>query len=316
MHNTGADIRTTTTNIKTKDFRWRTDITASHNINKLLQLNRDGAPILGQYSKTVEGRSIGDFYGYVVDGGVFANATDVYGDAEKGIEPHARPVKNGELLPFANASGSIWYGDLKFKDINGDGIIDENDQTFLGSPVPKVQLGFNNSFNYKNFDLNVFFNASLGHKIFNQLRVTAENPGSSYGYFKALSNYAKLELIDPEGSDTDPYNVIVTNPDTDIPGVRNDQTNGNLRFSDKFIEDGSFVRCKNISLGYNLPGTLLDMAHIASLRFYGSITNMFTITKYSGMDPEIGSWDPINAGIDNGYYPQSRRFTIGVNITL
>jgi hypothetical protein len=147
-------------------------------------------------------------------------------------------------------------------------------------------------------------------------RVTAENPGSSYGYFKALSNYAKLELIDPEGSDTDPYNVIVTNPDTDIPGVRNDQTNGNLRFSDKFIEDGSFVRCKNISLGYNLPGTLLDMAHIASLRFYGSITNVFTITKYSGMDPEIGSWDPINAGIDNGYYPQSRRFTIGVNITL
>jgi TonB-linked SusC/RagA family outer membrane protein len=316
MQNKGVDIRISTTNIKTKDFSWRTDITASHNINKVLQLNRDGAPILGQYSKTVEGRSIGDFYGYVVDGGVFANATDVYGDAEKGIEPHARPVKNGELLPFANASGSIWYGDLKFKDINGDGIIDENDQTFLGSPVPKVQLGFNNSFNYKNFDLNVFFNASLGHKIFNQLRVTAENPGSSYGYFKALSNYAKLELIDPEGSDTDPYNVIVTNPDTDIPGVRNDQTNGNLRFSDKFIEDGSFVRCKNISLGYNLPGTLLDMAHIASLRFYGSITNVFTITKYSGMDPEIGSWDPINAGIDNGYYPQSRRFTIGVNITL
>ena len=197
------------------------------------------------------------FYGYVVDGGVFASAVDVYGDEEKGIKPHARPSKNGEILPFANASGSIWYGDLKFKDLNGDGIIDENDQTYLGSPIPKVQLGFNNTFTYKNFDLNMFLSASIGNKVFNQLRVTAENPRSSYGYFRTLSNYAKLELIDPEGSDTDPYNVIVSNPDTDIPGVRNDNTNDNMRFSDKFIEDGSFVRCKSISLGYNFSRDLL-----------------------------------------------------------
>ena len=316
MQNKGVDFRISTTNIKTKDFSWRTDITVSKNINKVLKLNTDGAPIMGQYSRTIEGRSIGDFYGYVVDGGVFASAVDVFGDEEKGIEPHARPVKNGEPLPFANASGSIWYGDLKFKDINGDGVIDESDQTFLGSPVPKVQLGFNNSFNYKNFDMSVFFNASFGNKIFNQLRVTAENPGSSYGYFTALNDYAKLALIDPEGSDTDPYNVYVTNPETDIPGVRNDQTNGNLRFSDKFIEDGSFIRCKNISLGYTMPAHLLNIAHISSLRVYTNVSNVFTITKYSGMDPEIGSWDSINAGIDNGYYPQSRRFTIGVNITL
>ncbi len=316
MQNKGVDFRISSTNIKKNNFSWRTDFTVSHNINEVLKLNTDGAPILGQYSKTVVGRSIGDFYGYVVDGGVFANAVDVFGDAENGIEPHARPVKNGEPLPFANASGSIWYGDLKFKDLNGDGIIDENDQTYLGTPVPKVQLGFNNSFYYKNFDLNVFFNASIGHKVFNQLRVTAENPRQSYGYFRELSNYAKLELIDPEGSDTDPYNVIVTNPDTDIPGVRNDNTNDNVRFSDKFIEDGTFVRCRNISLGYTLPENLLQRVHIGSLRVYANVTNAFTITKYSGMDPEIGSWDPINAGIDNGYYPQSRRYTLGVNITL
>jgi len=315
MENKGFDIRISTTNIKGKDFTWKTDMTISRNINKVLKLNTDGAPIMGDYSKTVVGRSVGDFYGYVVEG-VFSSSVDVYGDEEKGIKPHARPSKNGEILLFANASGSIWYGDLMYKDMDGNGIIDENDQTYLGSPVPKVQLGLNNTFTYKNFDLNVFFNASIGNKVFNQLRVNAENPISSYGYFRSLSNYAKLALIDSEGSDSDPYNVYVTNSDTDIPGVRNDQTNENTRFSDKYIEDGSFVRCKNISLGYTFSENLLKMAHINSLRVFTSVTNAFIITKYSGMDPEIGSWDPTNAGIDNGFYPQSRRFTFGVNITL
>lgn len=315
MENKGFDIRISSTNIKGNNFAWKTDLTVSRNINEVTKLNADGAPIMGQYSKTVVGRSIGDFYGYVVEG-VFANAVDAFGDQENGIERHARPSKNGEILPFANASGSIWYGDIMFKDMNGDGVIDEKDQTYLGSPIPKVQLGFNNTFTYQNFDLNVFFSASLGNKVFNQLRVTAENPISSYGYFTSLSNYAKLALLDPDGSDTDPYNVIVTNPDTDIPGVRNDQTNGNLRFSDKFIEDGSYVKCKNISLGYTFSENLLKRAHINSLRVYVNVTNAFTFTNYSGMDPEIGSWDPVNAGIDNGFYPQSRRFTFGVNITL
>jgi len=315
MENKGFDLRISSTNIVRKDFTWKTDLTVSRNINKVLKLNTDGAPIMGQYSKTVVGRSIGEFYGYVVEG-VFANAIDAFGDEENGIKPHARPAKNGVILPFANASGSIWYGDLKFKDVNGDGIIDENDQTYLGSPIPKVQLGLNNTFSYKNFDLNVFFSASIGNKVFNQLRVTAENPISSYGYFRSLSNYAKLALIDPEGSDNDPYNVYVTNPDTDIPGVRNDQTNENTRFSDKYIEDGSFVKCKNISLGYTFSDNLLKRLHISALRVYANVTNAFIITKYSGMDPEIGSWDPINAGIDNGFYPQSRRFTFGLNVTL
>lgn len=316
MENKGFDFRISTTNIKGEDFIWKTDFTVSRNLNKVLKLNADGAPIMGRYSKTVVGRSIGDFYGYVVDGGVFASAVDVLGDPAKGIEPHARPAKNSVILPFANAAGSIWYGDLKFKDLNGDGIIDENDQTYLGSPTPKVQMGLNNTFNYKNFDLNVFFTASLGNKVFNQLRVNAENPISSYGYFRALGNYAKLALIDPEGSDTDINNVYVTNPNTDIPGVRNDQTNGNGRFSDKYIEDGSFVRCKNISIGYTFQENLLKRAHINALRVYGNVANVFILTRYSGMDPEIGSWDPINAGVDGGFYPQARRFTFGINITL
>ncbi|WP_211092153.1 SusC/RagA family TonB-linked outer membrane protein [Chitinophaga eiseniae] len=308
VNNKGFDFRISSTNIKRKNFTWKTDLTVSRNINEVLKLNTDGASLDRQYSKTVVGRSIGEFYGYVIDGGVFATRED--------FKTHALPTKNGVPLPVGAAGGSIWYGDLKFKDFNGDGVIDEHDQTFLGSPIPKYQLGFNNTFSYKNFDLNIFFAANVGNKVYNQLRINGEYPGTSYGYLKALSNYAKLTLIDPNGSATDIDNIKVTNPDTRIVGIRNDNTNDNNRNSDKFVENGTFLRCKNISLGYTLPESLISRASIKYLRIYFNVSNAFIITNYKGMDPEIGSWDPLSAGIDNGYYPQPRVFTIGANIKL
>jgi TonB-dependent starch-binding outer membrane protein SusC len=314
LSNKGFDFKISTANIRGQKFTWKTDLTVSHNVNKVLKLNTDGASISSGYAnganntKTVVGRSIGQFYGYKADG-VFATAAD--------FETHARPTRNGEEIPIGAAAGSIWLGDLKFKDINGDGIIDESDQTFLGSPIPKYQLGLNNTFIYKNLDLNIFFSANYGNKVLNTLRITSENPNSSFGYFKALKNYAKLGLIDPEGSNTDINNVYVINPKTDIPGVRNDNTNGNNRTTDKYVEDGSFIRCKTISLGYTLTNPqYLKKMHINSLRVYGNVSNAFLITKYKGMDPEIGSWDPLSAGIDGGFYPQPRVFTIGANLSF
>ncbi len=308
VNNKGFDFRISSTNIKNKNFTWKTDLTVSRNINEVLKLNTDGASLDRQYNKTVVGRSIGEFYGYVVDGGVFATSDE--------FKNHALPTKNGVRLPVGAAGGSIWYGDLKFKDFNGDGAIDERDQTFLGSPIPRYQVGLNNTFSYKNFDLNVFFLANIGNKVYNQLRINGEFPGTSFGYFRSLKNYAKLALIDPDGSATDINNVYVTNPDTRIPGIRNDNTNDNNRNSDKFVEDGSFLRCKNISLGYAFPEKLLARARIQYLRIYFNVSNAFLITNYSGMDPEIGSWDPLNAGIDGGFYPQPRVFTLGANIKL
>lgn len=308
VDNKGIDFRVSATNISRKNFTWKTDVTLSHNVNKVLNLNTEDASLNGTYSRTVVGRSIGEFYGYMVDGGVFATADD--------FKNHALPAKNGVVLPVGAAGGSIWYGDLKFRDKNGDGIIDENDQYYLGTPIPRFQIGLNNSFSFKRFDLNVFFNSNIGNKVFNQLRVNGEFPGTSFGYLRALNNYAKLELIDPNGSATDINNVFVSNPNTRIPGVRNDNTNDNNRFSDKFIEDGDFIRCKNITLGYSFPDRLLEKAHIKSLRLYVNVTNAFLITNYSGMDPEIGSWDPLNAGVDNGFYPQPRVFTVGASVQL
>jgi TonB-linked SusC/RagA family outer membrane protein len=308
VNNKGFDFRISTVNFQKKGITWKTDVTVSRNINEVLKLNTEGASLDRQFTKTVTGRSIGEFYGYVVDGGVFASAED--------FKTHALPTKSGAVLPVGAAGGSIWYGDLKFKDKNGDGIIDEQDQFFLGSPIPKFQIGVNNTFSYKSFDLNIFFSGSLGNKVFNQMRVNGEFPGTSFGYLRTLSNYAKLALIDPNGSATDINNVYVLNPDTRIVGIRNDNTNDNNRNSDKFIEDASFIRCKNISLGYSLPGNILNKIHINALRVYFNVSNAFIITRYSGMDPEIGSWDPLNAGVDNGFYPQSRVFTIGANVKL
>lgn len=315
MENSGFDFRISTDNVRGKEFTWKTDLTVSHNKNKVTKLNAEGASIDRQYSKTVAGRSLGEFYGYVVEG-VFATPTDFLGDDANGILPHPRPVRNGEPLPIGNAAGSIWYGDLKFKDINGDGIISEADQTYLGSPLPKVQLGLNNTFTYRNFDLSIFFTSNIGNKVYNVTRKAHEDPQGSTAYFSNLKNYAKLALVDPNGSSSDINNVYVTNPDTKIFGLRNDRTNGNDRVTNLYVEDGSFVKCKNVSLGYTLPGSLIQKIHLKSLRVYASATNLFTITKYSGMDPEIGSWDPLGAGVDDGYYPQPRTFTFGLNLSL
>jgi hypothetical protein len=125
-----------------------------------------------------------------------------------------------------------------------------------------------------------------------------------------------LALVDPKGSSSDVNNVYVTNPNTTIAGLRNDNTNGNNRPNSLMIEDGSFLRCKNITLGYRLSEKFLSKISVRSVRVYANVSNAFIITKYKGMDPEIGSWDPLQAGWDSGYYPQPRVFTIGANIAL
>ncbi len=310
ISNKGVDIRVGTTNINSKNFTWKTDVTVSHNINKVLSLGAGGddASLVSGNSKTVVGKPIGSFYGYIYDG-IFATAAD--------FKTHALPAdQSGTPRPIANAGGGIWYGDRMYKDLNGDGIIDTRDQTFLGSPLPKFQFGFNNSINYKNFDLNIFFSGSVGNKVYNQLPVSQTNPLNNTNYFTGVLDYAKTALINPNGDPNDVNNVYVTNPNTKIISLRNDNTNENGRFTNLYLEDASFIRCKNITVGYNLPQNILAKAHIYSLRLYANVSNAFIITKYTGMDPEVGSWNPLQAGYDGGYYPQSRVFTFGVNVKL
>ncbi|MFI5137981.1 MAG: SusC/RagA family TonB-linked outer membrane protein [Sphingobacteriales bacterium] len=317
VSNKGFDFRVSSTNINHKDFSWKTDFTLSRNINKVLSLGAGGSDAnLSQTSytindvveKTVVGQPIGEFYGYVFDG-VFANPND--------FKTHALPVNSSGIpYPISLAGGGIWYGDRKFKDLNGDGVIDSKDETFLGSPLPKFQYGIGNTFSYKNFDLNIFFSGSYGNKVFNQLAISETDPLNNTAYFTSVLNYAHLALINPTGSASDVNNVYVTNPNTTIVGLRQDNTNNNNRPSNLFIEDGSFLKCKNIKLGYHLPENILSKIYVHSIYVFANVTNAFTITKYTGMDPEIGSWNPLQAGWDSGYYPQPRVFTIGASVTF
>jgi TonB-dependent starch-binding outer membrane protein SusC len=315
VRNRGLDLHLSSRNITGSgdDFNWSTDFTLSHNKNKVMKLNTDGASLPGYLgseivAQTKVGGSIGDFYGYKVDG-IFATASD--------FETHALPTDtDGNVLPVRPTSGGVWYGDLKFKDLNGDGVITEKDRTYLGSPIPDFQLGLGNNFSYKGFDLNIFFSANIGNEVVNGMRVNGENPLTNNGYLKSLNDHAVLALVDPNGSASDPNNVYVTNPNTTIVGLKNNDSNRNHRFSDKYVENGSFIRCKNMTMGYTMPNEWMQKMHISSLRMYVSVTNPFLITKYKGMDPEVGSWNPLQSGIDYGFYPQARTFTLGINVGL
>ncbi len=313
VRNRGIDFHLSSKNMERGDFTWTTDFTLSHNKNKVMKLNTDGAFLPGYYggdvvSRTIVGGSIGAFYGYKVDG-VFATADD--------FKNHALPTNtDGTVLPITPNSGGVWYGDLKFKDLNGDGVITEKDQTFLGSPVPDFQFGLGNTFTYKGFDLNIFFTANQGSEVVNGMRINGDNPLTNNGYLKSLKDHAVLALIDPNGSASDVNNVYVTNPETSIVGLKNNDSNRNNRFSDRYVENGSFIRCRNMTLGYSFPSEMMKKIHISSLRLYVNVSNPFLITSYTGMDPEVGSWNPLQAGIDNGFYPQSRTFTFGLNLGL
>nr|WP_294946552.1 TonB-dependent receptor [uncultured Mucilaginibacter sp.] len=315
VYNRGFDFQISSTNISTKNFNWKTSVTLSRNKNKVLDLGSGGsqANLSTTFGNDViqttrVGQAIGEFYGYIFDG--------IYSKPEDFVT-HARPANStGVPYPISSSGGGIWYGDRMFKDLNGDGIIDSRNETFLGSPLPKFQYGINNTFNYKNFDLNIFFAGSYGNKVFNQVWVSQTDSQNNTSYYTDVLGYARLALVDPNVPASDINNVYVTNPNTTVVGLRQDNTNGNNRPNDLFIQDASFLRCKNITLGYRVSENILSKISISSFRVFATVSNAFVITNYKGTDPEIGSWNPLQAGWDGGYYSQPRVFTFGANITL
>lgn len=305
LENKGLEFSLNTINMQ-GDFRWESDLVFSMNRNTVTELKSDGSIIDRQINffdtatRTIVGEPVGQLFGYIAEG-VFVDAED--------IRSHA--TQNDAIDPTAG----VWPGDLKFKDINGDGEIDEQDRTILGNPMPDFQYGITNRFYYKNFDLSVFVNGNYGNEIFNQVRRQNEDPASDYGMLASVFNYARL---DPYDTDANVDDVVVTNPGTDIPRITSSDPNNNQRVSSRFVEDGTYLRIQNITLGYSLPSDLGSQIGIRNLRIYASVENLHTFTSYSGYDPEIGSQtsDPLLMGIDNGRYPSQRTFTLGINVGL
>ena len=292
MTNTGIDLNITTYNITSKDLNWKTSVVFSHYKNKLDFLNTPDATLKGSFdeygdnpivSLSQQGLPVGSFYGYVTDG-LFREMKDLNNGMDWGL-----PVEKDKQ----------WLGDVRYKDLNGDGKIDSKDVTAIGNPNPKFTYGMTNTVNWKGIDLSVFVYGSYGAKIFNYARRQTEGLRNQY-------NNQLADVLDRYSS---------SNPNGTLPRY-NQWHNNNFRVSDRFIESGSFFRIQNISLGYNLPKKIIGKAKLSNAKIYASVSNLKTFTKYSGYDPELGA---INSSvtlmnIDNGHYPNPRSFTVGVNL--
>jgi len=310
-------------NINTRNFKWQTNLNLSHFKTVIESLNSDKAFFqrqdwwLNQADPWTQRSSIGNapwlFRGYVEEG-IFTSVDE--------INKSAVPVdNNGTRYPTSPTNG-IWLGDVKFKDLNNDGKIDVNDMTNIGNPWPKLFGGFTNTFSYKNFDLSVLITGTYGNDIYNFIAWQNSNPNNiNLGrnmMIKAL-NYAKV-TVDKDG------NPVLANPQTDVARIISGvDVNGNYaRQTSKWVEDGSYIRLKNVSLSYNLPASLLSRQKlIRGIRATVGAQNLATVTNYSGMDPEVGSYVGANTstgnqaiGLDFGRYPLTPIYTFSLNVNF
>jgi TonB-linked SusC/RagA family outer membrane protein len=275
--NKGIEFSVTYHSNNTSDFHYDISANASTLANKVLSLGNGDNPIYGPYSKTAVGHEVGALYGYVTEG-IFQNAND--------IKNHATQIGAAP-------------GDIKFKDINGDGQVTDADQTYLGSAIPKFYFGLNYTASYKGFDASIFIQGNTGSKIAN-------------GVYQGLMSGQYVN------ASTDELNFWTpANTNTNVPRPVIGDPNGNGRNSDRFIQSASYARIQTAQLGYSLPTSLLNKTHaLRSFRVYLSGQNLFTLTKYKGYDPDFINDGTINRGFDYGSFPNPRTLLLGVQVGL
>lgn len=332
MRNKGIEFTLNTVNISNKDLTWRTGLTLSFNKNELTKLYSSDSKILGRigdniYTQSEIGKPVGQFFGYNVIG-MFKEEADFYQrnaagefllDQTGARIPVARPANSdGTLYPIAE--NSIWVGDYIFEDVDGDGKITEKDRKYIGNPNPTFTFGFNNVITYRDFELSMFFNGSVGNDVYNVLRQSHTDPLGWGNKMKEVANYARIELIDPDGEKVI-SNVRVTNPNTATVqrvSAAGQSNNDNNRVSSRFVEDGSYIRLKSLSLAYNLPKRWLQKINVDWMQVYVNAQNLFTITSYDGYDPEIGAQgqNVTLMGLDNGRYPSQRIYNVGLKLNF
>jgi hypothetical protein len=264
------------------EFKWNSTVIFSTFKYEVSDLGKS-APIFSTFPRITggglrvnEGLPVNYFYGYVADG-IFQNEEEI---AAHATQTQGTDGKNGTSP-----------GDIRFKDLDNNGVINDKDRTNLGNSIPNFTYGLTNTFSYKIFELSVFLQGSSGNKTLNFTRWYTEG-GVSNG------NYSKEVLNRWTGPGTS----------NEMPRVTQADPNQNNRVSSRFIEDASYLRVKNIRFTVSLPNTWSKAVTASKIRFYGSVQNAFTFTKYTGFDPEVGG------GVDFGFYPQARTFLAGLNI--
>ena len=323
LRNTGIEMTLNTVNIENKEFQWRSNVVFSLNRNKVTSLDTETGTLpktlqigseTATVTNTIVGEPIGQFWGYKVIGRFDKPEDFYYKDANGNIKTVALP--EGASIATSPTTGGVFIGDFIYEDINGDGVIDNNDQTFIGNPEPKFTWGFGNTFSYKGFDLSIQFSGSYGNKILNYGRRFLDITGSTSNQLTTVLDYARLAKYDENGPD-DYRNYYVTNTSSIMPRLSTESgVNKNNRVSDAYVEDGSYIRLQNVSLSYTLPRKLVQKIYLSNAKVYCNIQNLFTITKYDGFDPEVGSMrgDALLNGVDYSRYPSPRIYTVGVNV--
>lgn len=336
IENTGWEFAINTRPIMSKNFTWSSDFQISFNKNKLKSLSGSTALVgYGQWTDvvthSVPGESLYNFYGYEVVG-VYQSFEDLINSPVNTLQ------QNNKYTVTENADGTKTYawstnpadynprnttfvGDLKFRDVNGDGIIDENDKTNIGSPMPKFTFGWNNTFTYKNFDLNIFINGSVGNKVGNYMKMKLTHMNSPWSnQLIDVNGRTRLQPVDGNYADgwyNDIANVITTGVSS-MPRASINDPNDNDVWSSRYIEDGSYVRLKALTLGYTFDQKLVQKLGLTNLRLAVNATNLLTITGYDGYDPEIGVSTASNNvyGLDNGRYPSPTSVTFSLNVSF
>lgn len=308
VRNQGLELTATNTNINTRNFNWKSSFNISFNQSKIVNLTENQEAILSYapfdtYFRNIPafiskaGNQIGMMYGYVWDG--------LYQYEDFNLSTTGNYVLKDNVPTNGNTRGAIQPGDIKFKDINGDLTMDANDYAVIGRGLPIHTGGFNNDFKFKNFDLNIFFQWSYGNDIMNANRYMFE--GNILGRSN-LNQYASYE------DRWTPENTSSANPRAGFGGSGPTTPTGT---NSRVIEDGSYIRLKTVQLGYNLPASLNKKFRTRSLRLYVASQNLYTWTKYSGVDPEVSIFNSVlTPGVDFSAYPRPRTITLGLNLTL
>jgi TonB-dependent starch-binding outer membrane protein SusC len=322
LNNKGWGVTINTTNINKKDFKWESSLNLSAFKTKITKFYSDRAFVdrsswwLDNWTqRSAVGQAPWLFRGYIEEG-LFQSLDE--------INNSAVPVdNNGQRLAINQATG-LWVGDVKYKDISGpqgvpDGKIDTYDETYIGNPWPKLFGGFTNTITYKGFDVSILITGTFGNDIYNYLskvNTNANNINISRNLLLHAMDYAKPGL-DKQGK------PMLLNPETDVPRLSYGPNGNYTRPTTKWVEKGSFIRLKNISLSYNLPAKIVAKQKVVkSMRFTVGAQNILTITGYKGYDPEVGSYVGRDAsagnqaiGLDFGRYPLTPIYTfnLGVN---
>lgn len=326
IQNRGFEFVLNTQNIRNKDFMWSTDLNISFNKSKVLELyGNENNSFISNVSSRVDflvevDKPLGQFYGYIYDG---VYTTDDFTQNADGTYS----LKDG-VVRAKGYTGAVKPGDVKYKttagevDANGNPVWSTEDRTVIGSAEPDFTGGITNTFTYKGFDLSVFMNFSYGNQVFNMNTQRFLGP-----YLPNQTSLAvmadRFTLIDPNtGKETtDLARLAELNPNQyskdAVWSLHSANSKAITDASSYYLEDGSFLRINTITLGYTLPPALLKKAWISTARFYATLNNIHTFTKYKGYDPEVSATSsPITKGVDNSAYPRAKSFVVGLNLTF